>query len=110
MRKDEFEFEFIIRGVFTSRVVQGKRNILLKLLSKEISKPGLLIDMNKYQVGRNNESVAITATLESITTCIVEFDCTITDFLFKVITSKINHVIDRIMRTKCIHTDPVDAS
>lgn len=63
---------------------------------QECSKPGSLIDLNKSEVEYNNETAAITATLESITTFIVEFDGTTTDSWFKVITF--------------VHINPVDAS
>lgn len=54
--------------------------------------------MNEYEVEYTNETAAITATLESFTTYILKFEGT--DSSFKVIISRINHVIVRIMRMK----------
>lgn len=51
---------------------------------------------------RDNKSTAITVTLESMTTCSVEFIGTTKDSSFKVITSRIKHVIGGIMRMKII--------
>lgn len=109
LRKEELEYELAIRGVFTSRGVNDKRTILSKLLSKETSKPGNLIDLDNYKVTYDNESAAITTTLESITTCIVGFEGTTTHSLFKAIRSRKNHVFGRIRRMKISDQDPSEA-
>lgn len=100
LRQKELEYELAIRGVHTTRGVDDKRKILAKLLSKESIKPGCLIDMDNYAVPYADECFSITSSLETITTAIIDFEGTITDSLYKVIKSRVNHVIGRIRRMK----------
>lgn len=100
LRQKELDYELAIRGVFTTRAVDEKRKILTKLLSKESNKPGCLIDMDNYSMPYVDESANITSSLETITTAIIEFEGSVTDSMYKVIKSRINHVIGRVRRMK----------
>lgn len=100
LRQKELEYELAIRGVHTTRGVDDKRKILGKLLSKESVKPGCLIDMDNYSVTYADECSNITSSLDTISTAIIDFEGTVTDSLYKVIKSRISHVIGRVRRMK----------
>lgn len=100
LRQNELDYELAIRDLSTDRVVADKRKILKRALAKEVDKPDALVNLAKYKVNYDEESSAISDTLEAICTAIVDFEGHSTDSVFKTIKSRINHVAGRIRRMK----------
>lgn len=95
---EELNYELKIRQIITQRDINEKRKILSRLLEKERSSPGSLIDMSNYDNIFEQECTAINASLDSIKTLLSDFEGTTTDSLFKRLKSRIIHLTGRIRR------------
>ncbi|VEN61770.1 unnamed protein product, partial [Callosobruchus maculatus] len=74
---------------------------------KEGQRPGSLIDLENYLVPFDDECSGYSSSLESITTCIVDFEGSVSDSMYRVIKSRLAHVYDRVKRLK-LPVDNVD--